>query len=888
MFKSLRAKLRDALGRARIEESLDRELRSCVEIITANKVNGGVDPTEARRQALMEIGGVELVKERIRDNRPGAGVESVVLDVRHAARSLRREPLGTAAVVLTLSIGIGAVATALTLLNGFAFRTPVSRDPAAYFRVVRQGGTSHGSASVQEYLSWRDRARSVRALAAWSTLQLRAPLGTTDPADVPGLLVTCNFFAVLGVDVPHAGRLLDEQDCRSAAPVAVLSEGLWRSRLGSDPTIVGSVLRYGPVSITIVGVAAAPAIQREAHDPDPDFASGIWFPFTAQPALSNTLTLFQGRDFWSAPHAGKRWLEVAGLLRAGTSRESATAEFRAINASFLHGPGDPDVVVLTDGSRWASTPEKMLAAIAMALALPLLVMVVSCVNAAALLLSRSVARHKEMAIRLALGTNRGRLIRMLIVESLLLSALAVMVSLLFAYTLPPIIVRFLEAELSFGAPDSVVPDWRVLVCLGGTGTLAALLAGLTPALESRKPRLTESLLGGQAYGATRSVSRTRRVFVAVQITASMVVLVTAVTFSRTASRMTHPGFNTDRLVVAEIRDQRGGEASLGTLAASVAGIPGVDSVAYADRLPLIFEDAMRVRLSRESSVSIPVAAAVSARYFEIFGIPVLSGRGFIPADATTGTGATPVVISRRLAERLFATQNAVGEYIETTDSPSRRLVIVGVVANRPTGLAMTSAALNDGSMIYEPVSATTASGFLILETGGSGSAVADAVRSRLGELTGSPTPARTFESILAERLIPVRRFETLLAAMGIISLILAVIGVAGAMTSDALYRQKEFAIRLALGATPSAVRWRVVRSGLRGVPLGVLLGVLASWAVLKIAESERVLPLGSIANDASPYMTVAFGLIIVALTTLLLLAWRVGRRDDLLAALRVE
>jgi predicted permease len=887
MFSELLAWLRNTLGRSPADESLDRELRSCVEIIAANKVRDGLDASEARRQALIEIGGIELVKERVRDSRRGAGVESVVLDVRHAARVLRREPLGTAAVVLTLSIGIGAVATAFTLLNGFVFRTPVSRDPGAYVRVVRQTGGGHGTASVPEYLAWRERARSVRELAAWSTLQLRAPLGTTDPADVPGLLVTCNFFAVLGVDAPSAGRLLDEQDCRSAAPVAVLSEGLWRRRLGSDPAIVGSVFRYGPVAITVVGVAATPGIQREAHDPDPDFAAGIWFPYTAQPALSNTLTLFQGRDFWSAQHADKRWLEVAGLLLAGASRESATAEFRALDARSSHTPADPDAVVLTDGSRWASTPDKMLAAMAMALALPVLVMVVACLNAAALLLSRTVARHKEMAIRLALGTNHGRLVRMLIVESLLLSVLAVIGSLFFAYTLPPMIVSFLEAELVFGAPESVVPDWRVLVCLGATGALAGLLAGLTPALESRNPRLMESLQRNQAYGTSGGVSRRRRVFVAIQITASTVVLVTAVTFARTASRMTHPGFNTEGLLIAEIRDQRDSDVSLETLAAGVGGTSGVESVAYAETLPLLFEGAIRVRVPHESTIAAPVAASVSPGYLELFGIRVLTGRGLVPADATPGAGPTPVVISRRLAERFFASENAVGEYIETTESPSRRLVVVGVVANRPTGRAMTSAALNDGSVIYEPKSATASSGFLILKTRASGSAAPDAIRRRLSDFTGSPTPVRTFESILAEQLMPVRRLQTLLAAMGIISLILAVIGVAGAMTSDARYRQKEFAIRLALGATPSAVRWHVVGSGLHVVPAGVMLGVIASWAVLKIAESERILPLGSIANDAGPYLTVAFGLIMVALTTLLLLASRAGRRD-LLAVLRAE
>lgn len=204
MLSQLRAWLVDTLRRSQADESLDRELRSCVEIISTNKVRQGLHPAEARRQALIEIGGVGFVKEQVRGSRRGAGVESVVRDVRYAARLLRRQPLGTAAVVLTLSIGIGAVAAIVTLLNGFVFRMPVSRDPGGYFRVIRENGGGHGTASLRDYLSWRDRARSARELAGWSTLQRRASLGTSDPADVPGLLITCvgrrDLLAVLRVE----------------------------------------------------------------------------------------------------------------------------------------------------------------------------------------------------------------------------------------------------------------------------------------------------------------------------------------------------------------------------------------------------------------------------------------------------------------------------------------------------------------------------------------------------------------------------------------------------------------------------------------------------------------------------------------------------------------
>jgi predicted permease len=884
MLNGIRSWLRNMRRRSQLEESLDRELRSCLEIITTNKVREGMDPAEARRQALIELGGVDTLKDHVRDTRRGAGLDSVVRDFRYAARMLRRQPLLAAGVILTLSIGIGGVAAVFTLLDGFVFRTPVSRDPNAFFRVTRTDGGGVGTASLTEYTALRTEARSARALAAWSTLQLRAPLGAEDPTDVPGLLVTCNFFDIFGVDTPVMGRLLDERDCTLPVPVAVLSEGMWRNRLGGDPSVIGAALRYGPVPITIVGVVSAPSIQREASDPDPDFVADLWFPYSAQPTLKDTLTMLRGRDFWNAaPQSHRRWLELAGLLQPGISRQQATAEFRLIETRLNGSDSSRSRMVLTDGSRWASTPGKMLIAMLMALALPGLVMLVACMNAAALLLSRAIGRHKEMAIRLALGTSKTGLVRMLVIESLLLSGLAAAASLVLVYTLPPLIVRILDAELWFGGADFLSPDWRVFACLGFSAVVAAVLSGLTPALESLNPRLTESLQGRPICGSVRGISPARRAFVGVQVAASMVLLVTAMTFSRTAARVVDPGFRTDGLLVAEIRGQRDRAIPMASLAETAATAAGVESVAYARTLPLVFEDVKRVRIPGASRSTLPLAASVSKDYFDVFGIPILAGRPFGAIDVEPAAGAKPIVISRQLAHRAFAGESAVGEILETGDRLGERSVIIGIAGDRPAGLAGVSGALTDGSMIYELMNPSSPSGYLLVKTKGDGGALTDALRSQLRDFTGSPTSVRTFGSILAGRVTGVRRVHTLLVAMGLVSLVLAVIGVSGAVSSDAIQRQKEFAIRLALGAAPWDVRWRVVLSGLRPVPAGVSFGALASWGTLKVAESARILPLGSVARDATPYITISVALLAVALATLLAVAYQTVRRDPLVS-----
>lgn len=467
-------------------------------------------------------------------------VDTIAVDLRSAVRMLRTDPLLTAAVVVTLSIGIGAPSSVFSLLNGFVFRAPVTADPDAFFRVARADREPQGIVTPPQYDVLREENESARELAAFSTMALSAPLGVEDPTDVPGWLVSCNFFRVFGVDRAMAGRLLGPEDCTAGLPVAVISESLWQHRFAGDPSVVGTSVMYGAVPVTIVGVAPVAPIQRRAHDPTVgDFVAHLWVPYTAHPAFRATST-FEGlllRDTFP-------WLELAGLLEPGISRQAATNDLRLIASRHeeLFDPSPERALILTDGSRWEATPGDMLSAFAMALSLPALILLAACVNVAALLLSRAVSRQREMALRLALGTSRAALLRMLLLlESLVVSGLAAAASLVFVYNLPPLLVRFFEADLWFGAADSLAPDGRVLAFLMLSGVLAALLSGVAPALESLNPHLAEALQGRRGFVSRRGPSRTRRLFVAVQVAASVVLLVAAASFSRAAARFTDRG-----------------------------------------------------------------------------------------------------------------------------------------------------------------------------------------------------------------------------------------------------------------------------------------------------------------------------------------------------------
>ena len=567
---NLRARASEAWGRVMAlfstrqhDRDLAEDLETHLELLTDEYVRRGMDRQAARRAARLQFGTMSSAMEAHRDARSARWIEAAVKDARYAVRMLRKQPGLACAVILTLGLGIGVPTSVVSLLDRFAFRTPVSRDPGTFFRLALERSGGRGVATLPLYLALRDEAQPIEDLAAWSTFRLTAPLGLDDPTRVDGLLVSCNLFQVFGVAAPVAGRLLTADDCASGAAVAVMSEGTWTRRFGRDPAIIGTSMIYGGLPITVVGVSAGPALQRQATDPDADEISDLWFPYSAKDSLKS-VGAFHESPNWP-------WLELAGHRKVGVSLAAAEAEITALERQRNPKPSRETALRLTDGSRWAASTDDILGLYALALILPVVVLIMASVSVAALLLSRGAARRREVAVRLALGASRGALVRMLFVESLVVSGAAALLALVIVYNVPPFLVRFFDGELMFGSIDRLSPDWRVFMTLAVCGVMAGLLAGLAPALESLSPRLAESLFGRPRGGSRRGMSRTRRVLVAVQIASGMVLLVTAATFSRTGARVTTPGFETRGVLVAEIPDQQK-RVSLSTLADDVAAL----------------------------------------------------------------------------------------------------------------------------------------------------------------------------------------------------------------------------------------------------------------------------------------------------------------------------
>lgn len=898
MRRSLRSLFRNLTRRTVVDRSLDDEVRACVDIITANNIGAGMSPEEARRRALVEMGGVEVVKERVRDVWRGALMDAVFRDFRHAGRVLRKQPLLSGAIVVTLAVGLGAPASTYGVLNQYLFGLPTSRDPDAFFRLIRTGehDSDEPAATSAQYVAFRDRARSARALAAWSDHGLARPLGLEDPTRVDALPASCNSLHVLGVERALAGRLLTEADCDAGAAVAVMSERLWRRRFDADPAVIGRTTTYGGASIAIIGVAPIPAIQRQADDPNEIF--DLWFPYTATDVLAvdDFVSYFAVDD--------SPWLEVAGLLAPGVTRAAAAADFNAVAAGApvaRHRDGTIEQQAplgVTDGTRWSRAPADALQFLGVLLLMPAIVLLMACVNAAALLLSRSVSRQREMAVRLMLGTNRAALIRMLLIEALLLAGAGAMLSLLFVITLPPVIARFFQVEVELGVAEGVSPDWRVFLFLGGCAALAAVVSGLTPALASLSPRPLDALRDRPGRLLRPSHSRTRRFLIAVQVAASMAAVIAAASFSRAAAAYGEPGFSTAGLIAATIAPAQESPRPMLDLEAALTGLPGVAGLAVADRLPVVTrEPAARIRIPHLSTEEYAVTADVSPGYFDVFGFRTLAGRTFTARDVAAPELDKPAVVSEPFVRRHFGEASPLGSIIEVPRrvrndegevvDEVQRLTVVGVVAGRLMGFASTNAAPTDGSMIYRPIPASTSAGVIVVTASDEAAIVAERLSTRVRELVGSASPVGTVEASLLEATAGYRRVRTALLVIGGVAFLLAGVGVVGIVSFDARQRRREFAIRSALGATAWAVRRRVVSAGFRAIAIGLVVGLFATWALLTFADSEGLLPIRGGAADPAPYATVAATLALTALATLFAVAWPAGNRDPL-QALREE
>jgi putative ABC transport system permease protein len=638
-------------------------------------------------------------------------------------------------------------------------------------------------------------------------------------------------------------------------------------------------------------------------EPNPAWAA-LWLPYTLQPQMEDLFdasprsTCIDSQSDLPAcrelRERESRWLSLAGRLAPGYSRAAAAAELKILMSGEAYLDPDAAELKLTDGSAWSTGPPDAAWILALVLTLPTLIALIVCANVASLLLSRAVKRQQDMAIRLAIGGSRLKLVRMLLAEQMLLAGAAAVLSLWLVNVLPSIIVAQVP-----GMRDVLVsgtdPDWRVLAYLAAVAFLTAIGAGTAPALESLNVQLGQSLQGRAALSGHHGISRTQGLLIGVQVALSMVPIVGAAAFLRAERQLISPGFDAPHVAVASVARESDNGLPLEWPTERVEALPGARSVALAASLPPFAESEVTVERPGAAPREFP-SMAVSPSYFRTLGIALVSGRTFHDEDYLRGGSEEAAIVSAELARRLFPGQSAVGQTFDGAPvrQPSNadqaatrtRFEIVGVAADTATG----PNAIGTGrSLIYQLIdraSARSVDHNLLVRVEGDARQFLPVLQSTLKPVVNTFVSAFTLQSVLDERRDVLQVLTTLVMVPAAVSLTLALIGVFGILAFTAAQRRKEVAIRAAVGASRAAIFGSIIRPALRPTGVGVVIGAAASFGALRFFESVEP-GLVSLSVDVVAYLVGACLMLCAALAAMSSPAWRATVADPV-RALREE
>jgi predicted permease len=799
--------------------------------------------------------------------------DALARDLRAAARSLRRRPGFAAAVILTMALASGVATSLFTIVNELVLRPVpgVRTDGLVKVYVTRDGSidglSGHAHPTFQDYV---ERSRSFTGLGALAGGGFAVSLDG-DPTLVLGAFVSSGFFETIGT-TPFLGRLIGPADATGPSPaVAVISHAYWVDRFGAAPGVLGRILRINGHAVTVVGVA-----EPGFRGPFIGFPSDVFVPLPLAERLSPRLDLTDRRS---------DALEIYGHLRPGVSIAAAQADLEPITADL--GREFPDVFrrrgvrVLAWHGLDADPAGPALGFVGVLATIAGLVVIIACVNVAGLLLHRGQLRRGEMAVRQALGAGRGVLTRELAIETLLLFAAAQVAGVLLASSG----TRWLHAFL----PEFAIPirldlavDWRVWLLAAAVTFGTALVFGILPAAAATRIDPSVALKPG-VVGSPRQF-RMRRALDAAQVAVALVLLATAGLFARTVSRAaTLPtGFDTTAagLATADVSvvspDESAGRAYFDAWLARVRRQPGIESAALASSVPLALG---RVTTPLTVDGRDPLAGDVAASrsivtndYFRSMGIPILAGRTLAAADSAR---SEPVaVVSRTAARRLFGTTDPIGRVLIDADAQTRRR-IVGVAGD----VALQRPGEVDTAVFYVPF-AQQYTPRLSLVARSADPNLLDVLR-REARGVNPDVPILTAETLGQRRatvLFPQRMAASLAAALGVLGLGLAVVGLYGVVAVEATARDRELAVRLAFGATRANIRRLMIGGGLRPVVFGLIVGIPA--AGLLAGTMRAFLPGVSVWDP----LVLGAGAAVLALTSTVaagLPAWRASQLDPM-------
>jgi len=913
-------------------EPRDREFSDELDSHLAHHVDDnirrGLPPDEARRQALISLGGMESLREAQRQQRGLPFLDALAQDLRFAIRTLRKNPGFTAVAVLTLALGIGANTAIFTVINAVMLRPLPVHDPrhlyllhwSAKVQPKTHGYSSYGDCASADWHNLtngcslsRQFLEDVRKLDVFSGLVEFSggggwTLSGNGPASlVEGDFVSGDYFETLGV-VPALGRLFTLKDDAPGAPaVAVLQYGYWQRGFGSDPAVVGKTIHLNRQAFTIIGVAAqsftcfTPGKTRE-----------MWVPLAQRENL---------RPHWAAARqdATSWWVVAVGRLNPGVSRAEAQSKISTLfeydvthaEKPMLSAEDAPRITLLPAQDAMTGVREdvsRMLYTLMIAVGIVLLV---ACANVAGLLLARSAARQREIAVRLALGAGRTRLVRQLLTESLTLSAAGGALAVLMAHWAARALVAFASSNSSRPLGLSLELDWRVLGFTMVTTALAGVFFGLAPALRATRASLALALKGegGKSAGYGRALRHGFTLgnsLVVVQVALAVVVLVGAGLLVRSLQnlRSVDPGFATSNLLTFDVDTALTGytgerlEQFYGDLRDRFRAIPGVISASYAEDLLLAgwlsttdFHLEGTPPKFRSTADWIPIGP----EYFATMNIPLRRGRSFLPEEYQTAARIAAdhkleaqlpraTIVSEAFVRSYFPHVDPIGRHFgadspeqsgDPDTTPTAGYFIVGVAADTK---------YNDLRREIQPTMYVPAGegGSFELRTAGDPLATLPAVRQIVRQ-AGSDIPiadVKTQTQRIDDLLLQERLIARLSSLLGLLALSLACLGLYGLLAFEVTRATREIGIRMALGAQAGNVLRSVVGRGVALAGLGVLLGGAAASGLTRFLGS---LLFGVKPDDAVTLSVVTAILLLVALAACYIPARRATRVDPLVA-----
>lgn len=873
LWGSLTVKTRDGA----LSEEIETHLALLAEEFEAH----GMAPAAARLEARRQFGGIAFAKEATRDERGLPWIESIAQDARFALRQLRRHPGFAVAAIATLALGIGATTGVFRVVDMALLQPLPYPDPE---RLVvlheRQPGRGLIPVSPADIEAWRKSANSFEALG------LLFPggevvTGIGEPERMAIDYVSPAVMSMLGIRAAVGRNFVDGDGTPGRDHVVVLSDAFWRSRFGGDPGVVGRSIFIDAVPHEIVGVLSATSRPVEALR-----VYSIDFP-RRTPQMWKPIALAQS-DL--AP-IGNYSYGALGRLKPGVSLDRARSEVAAIQANLLKSlpaKGDVQTAITPLGEQIVVRSRDGLRLLAFAASAVLLI---GCANIVNLLLTRSLARRREMTVRHALGADRRRLLRQLLVEHLVLCVLGALTSLIVSYA----VVRFLVSNAPLDVPrlDEVAFDGRVIWLTAVAAAACALLVGLLPAWRlSRTTSLTPTSSRGVA--GERDQARLRSALVSLQVGISIGCLVATGLLLQSFVRLIEVdrGFDPARLHTVELSlatsrypDDARRIALATTLVNSARALPDVVSVAVANRLPLTgvgANSAFSIEGTTAPVTERPVAdtRSVTPEYFATLGLPLRAGRTLTDADRDRSVA----VISENLAAQAWGSENPIGRKFRFGSNPSAQLFevigVVGSARNRgleenPTETAYVPYPVRSGPIVS-----------LIVKTNGDGAQLTAPLRQAIRTFDAEvPISAfRTMDDVASESL-SLRRFQLqLVVFFTAVAALLALVGVYGLMSYAVTQRQGEFGVRLALGALPRGLLHLVLRDALTITAAGLAIAVPI---VLASTSTLRGLVYGVQTNDPATMTGVAIFILTATLLAALVPGWRASRIEPA-TALRAE